>query len=544
MEVWNMLKNSLIGAILILLLKLSLYSAHQEWEKTQVVINKGGFQPSIIFNKKNIYMVYVKYVFNNSEIYFIRSANDGKTWTKEKRITTADGHSESPSIIYVNNKIYIFWVDFRNGNNDIFFTYSLDPDGNNFSDNVNVVSNPGDSINPMLSTIEDDINLIWSDDDMGDYELYSKNYNIDDNKWSDKVSITKYSGGSFYASSFSLLDEIHLCWQQRDGDNWKTMYSRSANGTTWTKPLNISEGLNNAYTPFITISEEGIVAAFQGYKDMKSDIYLSILNSLDEQWSIPALVTADLHIERRPIIINTSEGLNFFWMSLSDDKNSVFYSRSIDNGLTLHDPINLSSSCGKVKNFKAVYNAFNDNIYVIWEEKNKGKIYIRKKDKSCPIPIIVKSSHKETKWSINKDISFKWSTGKDLSGIKDFAYILDHNPDTVPELFLLDYPVNEVNFYDVKDGIWYFHLRARDNFNNTGKTIHYKVMVNSELYAANEKYHVIKYKDTLWDIAKKYYKNPDAYKKLSKYNNIDDPNLIYPHQIIKIPSKDYIKSND
>ncbi len=517
------------------------YGALGEWEEPTLLLSKDASQPSLTFNRENIFIAYSKKIVDNSEIFLLCSTNDGRTWNKERRLTTAEMSSDHPVILFANNTLFLFWVDFRNGNNDIYFTYSSDPEGNEFQKEVQLVANESDSIYPYVCTSGDYIFLFWTDDKTGEYELYSKRYDLYSLKWSDEVQITKYSGGSFYPSAYALLDEVHLCWQQRDGDHWKIMYSKSDEGTTWSKPITISEGLINAYTPSVSATSEGIKAIFQGYKDLESDIYLSTYNSLDEQWGLPSRITMDLNIERYPKMINASSELDIFWTSLDGQKNSLFFAKSFDQGITVEDIMNLSLGKEDCKNYNVIYNSVNNNIYVVWEQGIEGALYFTRKNRMCPAPTITSSSHKEDEWSIRKEVRFKWEIKPGNADIKDFAYIMDQMPDSIPEIFLKEYPVMEANFYNVKDGIWYFHLRARDQMNNISETVHYKVMINSELYASKEEYYVVKYKDTLWDISNLYFKDPELYPRLAEYNSIDDPNLIFPHQIIKIPPQEYMK---
>lgn len=51
----------------------------------------------------------------------------------------------------------------------------------------------------------------------------------------------------------------------------------------------------------------------------------------------------------------------------------------------------------------------------------------------------------------------------------------------------------------------------------------------------------VKSGDTLSAIADKYLNNPKLWKELLKYNNISDPNLIYPGDVIRIPSADVLQ---
>jgi nucleoid-associated protein YgaU len=54
--------------------------------------------------------------------------------------------------------------------------------------------------------------------------------------------------------------------------------------------------------------------------------------------------------------------------------------------------------------------------------------------------------------------------------------------------------------------------------------------------AKGEEY-VIVWGDTLWDISRRYYRDPFQYKMLAKVNKIQNPDLIFAKQKIFIPAK-------
>ena len=67
----------------------------------------------------------------------------------------------------------------------------------------------------------------------------------------------------------------------------------------------------------------------------------------------------------------------------------------------------------------------------------------------------------------------------DASGIKGYAYIIDNQPDTIPEIENLSANFNGKSFENLNNGIHYFHLSAIDNANNYSKIKHYKIMINA-----------------------------------------------------------------
>jgi len=53
----------------------------------------------------------------------------------------------------------------------------------------------------------------------------------------------------------------------------------------------------------------------------------------------------------------------------------------------------------------------------------------------------------------------------------------------------------------------------------------------------NEIIHIVIKGDTLWDISAKYLGNPFRYPELAKLSRINDPDLIYPGDLIRIIKK-------
>lgn len=57
------------------------------------------------------------------------------------------------------------------------------------------------------------------------------------------------------------------------------------------------------------------------------------------------------------------------------------------------------------------------------------------------------------------------------------------------------------------------------------------------LNIVGSRFYVVKSGDTLWGIAKRFCGRGDLYRGIAKENNIKNPNLIYPGQVIRIPKE-------
>ena len=101
-------------------------------------------------------------------------------------------------------------------------------------------------------------------------------------------------------------------------------------------------------------------------------------------------------------------------------------------------------------------------------------------NKDPPEPSTSSLTHPdEDKWFDDDDPSFEWDTPEDPSGIEGYSYVSDQSGSTIPDK-TIDTTGNSKSYTDVADGIWYFHIRAKDNTKNWGSADHYRVKIDTE----------------------------------------------------------------
>ena len=91
-------------------------------------------------------------------------------------------------------------------------------------------------------------------------------------------------------------------------------------------------------------------------------------------------------------------------------------------------------------------------------------------------PIIYSSTHPDyDKWYSNNDPEFNWVLSSDITGV---SFLLDENPTANPGS-ISDGSIESKRFEDVEDGVWYFHIRFKDQY-GWGEIIHRKVLIDTE----------------------------------------------------------------
>ena len=126
----------------------------------------------------NPHVVWENPLPGNGDIYYKMSADGGTTWGANQRLTWTAGTAHEPSIgIALSGKIWVVWKDTAPGNSELFYRNSTDG-GANWSLGQRITQTAGDSRDQAFAINSvGELNLVWSDDTPGNYELYFKKGN-------------------------------------------------------------------------------------------------------------------------------------------------------------------------------------------------------------------------------------------------------------------------------------------------------------------------------------------------------------------------------
>jgi len=105
-------------------------------------------------------------------------------------------------------------------------------------------------------------------------------------------------------------------------------------------------------------------------------------------------------------------------------------------------------------------------------------------DSEAKTPVVTSHTHPdEKKWYRDRSAVLAWDEPEDLSGIDGYYYSIDRKADTVPDantsLFTQQ---RNLSFELTEDGLWYFHIVAKDNAGNFSKRSgHYALHIDTQV---------------------------------------------------------------
>ena len=205
-----------------------------------VFIDSTADWPAIAVSGNYVYIVNDRIVSQNpynTEIFFLRSLNNGVTWSAEQRLTFANGRSEDEGISAQGSHIHMAWNDNRTGQFQIIYKESSDYGATWDSD---IVVMPPFDYGTMVSIDGSHTDVIATGTPSGHNQVLLAQSADTGATWAASMNITNDTAVTYY-----YPDMV------RDGSNLHVVYGSSISaqylysgdgGATWDAPFNFTGG--------------------------------------------------------------------------------------------------------------------------------------------------------------------------------------------------------------------------------------------------------------------------------------------------------------
>jgi hypothetical protein len=247
--------------------------------------------------ENNIYVVWQESVSeslpeHNYDIFFIKSEDNGTTFSKAINLSNSSEFSERPQIAVSKNGIFIVWTDTISPNNkEIIFTKSED-NGKTFSKAVSISNNSKNSFSQEISVFNENVYVVWQESDKS---------NVDKNNEGDIILTRSIDSGNTFKNSILLVNSTIDAFPKIDsyGNNVYIVWN--------------NENKNNSGLFLVKSVDKG--------------------NNFDEVIKI----SADNNFGESQISVNKNEVLISWGGLLTKNIGNIYYVKSNDNGNTFTD---------------------------------------------------------------------------------------------------------------------------------------------------------------------------------------------------------------
>jgi hypothetical protein len=241
-----------------------------------------------------------------------------------------------------NNHVYLVWQESVPGSNarnyDILFKHSTD-NGNSFSGEINLSNNMGFSEHPQISSVANNVHVIWADNSIGYKHVYFRTSNDNGNTFGETIKLSSNGSNSFNQEIAAFGDNVYAVWVEKTiSGPYQVM-------------LAVSEDGGKNFRDSIPLSENAGENSYPKISALNGYVYVA--------WNAGDLPNANTGVDK-----------------------GVFFVSSSNNGLTFG---NLSKLNEEENGFgkPQVAAGYNNTVYVTWggsTENQVNSIYLVRSD--------------------------------------------------------------------------------------------------------------------------------------------------------------------
>jgi hypothetical protein len=357
--------------------------------------------------ENNIYVVWQESVTetlpeHNYDIFFIKSEDNGTTFSDPINLSNNIEYSERPQIAISKDGIFVIWADKENYNNNkhIVFTKSEDK-GTTFSKVINLSNNSKNSDNPEISVFNENVYVIWQESDQNNTTSNNNNNNKNiifkrsldkGNTFSNSIDLTNNTKDAFPKIN-SYGNNVYVVWNNENNKNNKSsglfLVKSSDKGSKFEKIIRLGDHINSGESQ-IAVNKNEILVVWGGFlsKDIDNIYYaksndngntfkisetlfdktIRTINTNDNYNNVDRIIKNPINVE-----VSNNNFSSIVWQNTFSNENAdillLLSNNQINNNNTAK-LLNLSNN----KSFSECPSITidNNNVYIIWEDFISG----------------------------------------------------------------------------------------------------------------------------------------------------------------------------
>lgn len=213
----------------------------------------------------------------DAEIYYKHSNDNGDTWSADIRLTNSIGNSYIPVVAVSGSNVHVAWYDDATaGNNEIYYMRSTD-NGTSWSASSRLTNAAGESRYPSIAASGSTVHVTWSDNiGSSNYRIYYKRSTNGGVSWGSNVLMTNKNYYNIYpclALNGSVVQVVYQNLNNR-GSGYDIIFKKSTNnGTAWGTEVQLTNTPSASTNASIAASGSSMHVIFNDDRDGNSEIY-------------------------------------------------------------------------------------------------------------------------------------------------------------------------------------------------------------------------------------------------------------------------------
>ena len=323
-------------------------------------------------SENNIYVVWQSFVSNSSAIYLAKSSDGGSSFDTPVTISDTSVDAAFPQIATSGKHVYVVWLE-KSATDATNLGFAKSDDyGSTFGKPVGITHHSGNSGIPKIASEGNNVYLMWEDNSRGDYEVFLEKSNDYGSTLGKPVNVSDNAGNSGTPQIQVSNNDVYAVWMDNSQDNYEIFFAKSVDGgTTFSKPVNISNNHEDSGYPQFTVSGDNIYVAWTTSitKD-NYDVLYAKSNNAGLTFSRPIDISNDNGASGWPQIAVDGH-VYISWVDNTPRAFDIFIAKSAEGGSSFEPPVNISNT--KEESYFNKMDVTDNTIYMVWQEANQGK---------------------------------------------------------------------------------------------------------------------------------------------------------------------------
>ncbi len=280
-----------------------------------------------------VFVTWNEAISNQSEIFFSKSSNNGKSFSKPVNISNSPLKTVDSAIGVFENNVYVVWNDMTKYSADIFFAKSTD-NGDTFGEPINLSNSGGSPIlnrDGSLAVSGEKIFVVWYDEAEKDNYIFFTRSIDNGETFSKPINLSQSNDISKFAQVMVNKNNVYVMWHDYSIGNGD-IFLRESNdhGATFESIKNLShdEAESNIFIlgPQIALSEDKVYSIWQNKFENNSDIFLTSFsqNNMDTLFELSTLNGAiDIEMSFDPSQLEAEKPSSFSFRFLDPQSTNL-----------------------------------------------------------------------------------------------------------------------------------------------------------------------------------------------------------------------------
>jgi Neuraminidase (sialidase) len=221
----------------------------------------------------------------NTEILFRRSTDNGATWKPIVNLSNTTGSSSNPNVLVSDSAVYVVWEDSTPGASDVFVLRSTD-NGATWKAVKNLSNNSGDSNKPQIAVSGSNVYVTWEDETPGSLDILLIRSTDNGATWKAVKNLGNITGLPDPPELSVLGANVYVVWYDSSLGNPDILFRRSTdNGATWKAVKNLSNNAGDSTNPQIAVSGSSVFVTWEDNTPGNWDILNRRSNDAGVTWN-------------------------------------------------------------------------------------------------------------------------------------------------------------------------------------------------------------------------------------------------------------------